>query len=163
MPGTLAVQYMSGTSLLLTFTAGATFDSGTLYYSRSDTGVTATQAVVSGDNTITGLAGGIRVIAWVVSVDAASALLGSTNAVTLTTIRGTVVGQDKIILEWRTDKTDWQEAEIATDLERATYPVDVRGFYFQQNIHCRTQNKRLTFSGLKLHERIQGRGSEANS
>ena len=163
MPGTLSVQYMSGTSLLLTYAAGADFDSGTLYYWRSDTGVTATQIAISGDNTITGLAGGIRVIAWVVSVDAASALLGSTNPVTLTTIRGTVIGQSKIILEWRTDKTDWQQAEIATDLERATYPVDVRGFYYQQNIRCRTQNKRLVFSGLKLHERIQGRGENANS
>jgi len=163
MPGTLASQYVSGTSWLLTYTPGTTFSSGTLYYWRSDTGVTATQAVTSGVNTISGLVGGIKVIAYAIAIDASGDPLGATNPSLVSTLRGTVTGQDKIILRWKTDKTDWEEAEIATDLERATYPVGIRGHYYQQNVICRTQNKRLTFSGLKLHERIHGRGEAANS
>jgi hypothetical protein len=162
MSGSLALTSVQNGTITLQYTPAATFASGTLYWYRNDNGVLNSQAVVSGSNAITGLPNGVGVTAYVSALDATPAFLGTTAPV-LVQLPRTSTSDPIMQLRWRTETTPWQTAQISTEIERFAYPVNVRGYWYQQEIECRAQNKRLNFSMMKLQARIQGRGEEGIS
>lgn len=162
MSGRLVLTGVSNGTVTLQYTPAATFASGTLYWYQNSTGVTASQAVVSGSNTITGIPNGAKVIVYVSALDATPEFLGTTAPISLITSR-VYTNDPKIHFRWRTNETDWQSAEVSANFERMAYPVDMRGFWYQQELSCRAQNQRHVFSMEKLQTRIHGRGEEAVS
>jgi len=159
MSGTLSLNSLVDGTISLQYTPAATFSSGTLYWHRNDTGVLGSQAVTSGINTITSIPNGVTVTAYVSALDSTPAFLGTTAPVIVSTSR--VYTTDPMMhFRWRTELISWQDAEISTEIQRVAYPVNVRGFWYQQQLQCRTQNKRLKFSMMKLQALIHGRGEE---
>ena len=157
--GTLAfTSYVNGT-LILGYTPGTSFDNGTIYLHRRDTGTLTTQAVASGANTFTSLPNGIRYTAWVTAFDSTPTLLGATTPVYMY-LAGPYSANPQFTIEWRTDRQDWQSLNLETTINRHSIPVNVRGYWYQQRIKCTAQNQRLIFSDMKLHMRIHGRGEE---
>jgi len=163
MAGTLRLEAINNGTVNLQFTPDADFDSGSLYYWRSDTGAWSSAAAVSGRNTVSSLANGIRVMFTVMELDSGGTVIGLTAPVTFLMPRGAVDDGDSLALQWRTDRHDWQGINLDAGADRLVVPTNVRGYWYQQRIRCRAQNRRLTLSTLKLHVRIHGRGESAVS
>lgn len=159
MSGRLVLSSVQDGTITLNYTPASTFDSGTLYWYRDDTGVLGSQAVSSGANTITSIANGTGVTIYVSALDSTPAFLGTTAPILVSTARAYTT-DPKLELRWRTENTDWQEAEISSEVQRIAYPVNVRGFWYQQNLRCRAQNKRIKVSMMKLQALIHGRGED---
>ena len=152
-------------SLTLTFTPGTDFDSGVLNIENTRTGVTTTQAVVSGLNTVAALTGSVRYIFFVESYDDTPAYLGTSNHLLVTTPANINVAAWPVVqTQWRTDRIDWQTVNSTIgDDERLTIPTNSRGYWYQQKFSCTEQNARIIIHGMKLNVRIKGRGEEARS
>lgn len=158
MPGTLTLQSIVPGTVVLNYTAGATFNSGTIFQWRSDTGVVTSQAVVVGQNTFTSIPGGIQMIFWVTSLTLAGAFIGITAPVIILGTTSQIGAGKPVTLSWRTDLTNFISQVIGSDLERASVPVNQRGYWYQQRWESKAQNVRLYFGDFKLHARIHGRG-----
>lgn len=160
MPGVLTQKIVEAGTITLTYAPGTTFSSGTIHEWRSNTGLVTTRAVVVGDNIFTSIPGGIRLVYWVEALNSGGALIGITPPVIILGTVPQIGAGSPVTLSWRTDVTDFITQVIGSDLERASVPVNMRGYWYQQRWESNAQNVRLYFSDMKLHARIHGRGQQ---
>jgi len=158
--GTLTLEYATAGSLVLRFTPASTFSTGTLEWHRSDTGALTSQAIVSGLTTLSSLPGGTRVSAFALSYNGAGALLGNTIPLFLTAPAAALGTDEPFKLEWRTDRQDWDEQDLGSELQRVSIPFNKRGFWHQLRVTSYGQNVRLIISDIRLHMRVHGKNQE---
>jgi len=161
--GTLSIESNWPDNLSLRYTPGENFDSGVLNIYRVDTGVSTSQAVVSGTNTLTNLSQGRQYTFTVDAYNAGGTYGDTTSPVSLVTAANIDGNDSAIEFKYRTDSLDWQTLYIGSDTERIHIPVDCRGHWYQQKISCKKQNVRLRFNGMKIHALSHGRGENITS